>query len=84
MEIKIYVNTLEEVAKDHGMFVEELIDSYGQDAVKLYWADSDKYEGNYTGVQYKDGTYSVYGLRRDVEGITLGRMLEILTGQFIK
>lgn len=82
MDVTLYTQTVEEVAKDHGMFVEDLLEIYGEDAVRIYGADSKVMEGDYTGVQYKDGTYAVYASRFREEGITFGRMLEVIFNQF--
>lgn len=79
--VEIYCYTVEELAKDHGMPIAEVLECYGEKAEKLYFARCGEVEGSYAGVLNNDGTYDVCGCRRDEEGITFGHMLEVLVGE---
>lgn len=84
MEIKICCYTVEEYMKHTGCTTDEVIEWYGEGAVKLYWAETDDMTGSFAGVQYADGHYSFYGCRCDEEYVTFERMLAGLVREFVK
>ena len=84
-EIKILCFTLEQFMMDTGLTKEEILEDYGEGVEKLFFAEGEELNpGCLAGVQYKDGNCSVFGLNRDEEGITFGRMLEVLLSEFIE
>lgn len=86
MEIKIYAQTVEEYLQEHTDFtMEDVVEWYGEGAVKLFWTEAYNETGSFSGVQYKDGSYSVftYGDAHE-EYITFRRMLEVLVSEFMQ
>jgi hypothetical protein len=84
MEIKVYAQTVEQYLQERTDFtMEDIVEWYGEEAVKLFWAEAYDETGSFAGVQYKDGSYSVftYGDAEE-EYITFGHMLEVLVGEF--
>ena len=88
MEITLVCYTAEEYrALIEGCTAEEFAECYGADAEKLFFArkgdEENSEDGAYVGVQYKDGSCGVYGVRRDEEGLTFAGMLERLVREFV-
>ena len=84
MEITLVCYTAEEYrGLIEGCTAEEFAECYGADAEKLFFARCGDEDGAYVGVQYKDGSCGVYGVRRDEEGLTFAGMLERLVREFV-
>ena len=82
MKVDLLIYTVQELAYDYGLPVEEVLEMYGEDAVKLYFTRVGNNDGVLAGVLFKDESCAVYGCRRDREGLTFGQMLEILVDEF--
>lgn len=84
MEIKIYAMTVEEYLDfTSDITAEDVAEWYGDNIVRIYWAEAYDESGGFAGVEYEDGSYAVYGCNLDKEGITRGKMLEVLTWEFL-
>ena len=81
-DIKICEYTVQEYAKLLDYEEEIVFEWFGQDVVKLYIAQRGDEESAYAGVQHEDGSYSVYGLRRDEEHITYQHMVAVMKTGF--
>ena len=83
MKDKIACYTVEEFMDLSDSAAEEVKEWYGEDVVKLYWIElGDDNVGAFIGVEYAEGTYAVYGCRRDTEGLTYEQMCDMLVGEF--
>lgn len=79
-DLTLHRMSREEYNKENGERAME--ESYGEDAVIVYWVESDTEEGARAGIKRTDGRYCVYGLNRDEEGISFADMLEVLFFDF--
>lgn len=84
MTIKIHCYTMQDIVKDYGMPLQEVQECYGEDAVKLFFAEAEGEDCPFVGVLCEDGSCNVYGCRCDEEYVTFGRMTERLVGYFVE
>ena len=70
---------VQELADMHGCPLEEIAEWYGADAVRFYYA---REESALIGVEFRNGTFAVYGCRLDREGLTYEQMAETLAREF--
>lgn len=83
MEVKIVCKTVQEYLKENTDFTEEdIVEWYGQEVEKLYWAETCDETGSFGGVKHKNGSYDVFGCRRDEENVTFEHMIAVLVSEF--
>lgn len=83
MIIEVRCYTVKELAEEHGMPVQEVLECYGEDCVELFFTSTEEDECPFVGVLCKDGSCNVYGLNADEEYVTFARMMERLVGYFV-
>ena len=84
MKVEIHCYTVKELAEEQRIPLEEILECYGADAVKLFFAEAEGEDCPFAGVLCADGSCNVYGLNMDEEYVTFGRMTERLIGYFVK
>ena len=83
MKITIWEYEVTTAAEMLGCSEADVFEWYGEDTVNVYIAErSDGEWGAMTGVRKADGSYAVYGLRRDEENITYKQMVAVLSTVF--
>lgn len=82
-QITLCCHTAEQFCMEADCKKEELEEWYGKGVKNLYDVEYKNDCGALIGVEYEDGHYSVYGCRRDEEGITFAEMLERLVREFV-
>lgn len=83
MEYKLICNTVEEFMILSDCTVDEIKEWYGENVVRVYWIELyNDVAGVLIGVEFAEGTYAVYGCRRDTENLTYEQMIGMLEKEF--